>query len=558
MTTLLKRDSSKIRVVLVLLLASLTLLLTACPGEPTLVRPEIILSVNDADLPDGGGPVTLTAEVTKGEVDSVTFARDKGAAIPAVTTPDARGDFVTTVTVTETTTFTATATGPGGTGSSNSEQVTVAPPNPANDPKAPNATAALKGFEDLALVVGAPTGLAVVATTIPGVTGGIVGDVKAETKPTSKGNVEIKAGTNVLEFVYTPNAGATGTDFFEYTVAKSNREAEGRIDISLADISSADIQLADSLADINDTSSQRILLVSDITCNSNNNSSRSCISLEANQELIGLGSITVDGMTITNANTTKPKIIANIPNTRQPGVPACSFNPPEPCEETTVVNLADNVIIEGIELAGTGEGYFVGFKGESDSNSVDTLSGNITIKNVTMNGSSGKPIYIKYGQGTNYGNYNLLIESLDLNDANDTLVIGNPKKLTFKSSTIELVEPFGDNVGINIDESVGSDIEIDDVDVDMESTVYKLDVTPGNNAAPFIIDSRKSGVTTELTVKNTDIVIGEIAASDVFSFKVRANGTSAINITDSSANTAPRDVQYSPSGITGEIDITLN
>jgi hypothetical protein len=562
MTKLLRTNPSTTRVVLALLLTSLTLLLTACPEDPALVKPEITLSVSDTNLPDGGGEVILTAEVTKGTVNDVTFKRDKGAAIPVVTTPNAQGDFVTTVTVTETTTFTATATGPGGTAPSTPTggvKVTVAPINPINDPKAPSATSALEGFEDLDLVVGTPTGLAVVATTIPGVTGGIVGEVKPETKATSKGNVTILAGTDRLEFSYTPNDGATGTDSFEYTVVKASREAKGRIDITLADISSADVQLADSLADINDTSSQHILLTSDVRCTTN-----PCITLENNQALIGLGTITVDDITITNANSTKPKIIANIPGTRPSGTPSGSG------AESRVIILADDVTIEGIEITSDSgnetSAYFTAMYGRSDrtSGSENVLDGDIIIRNVTISRSNGKPIYLQYtfpyNPSATFGTYHLFIENLDLNDANDTLVIGNPTELDFKDSTVELLQPsgtgagpnaFGDNAGVLVASYVNSDVTIDNVDVSMENTFYQIDNGPeNNNAVPFEVSSDRSDITTTLVVKNSDVTFGDIpSGSDSAAFRVKGNGGTVNIDEDASVNNTSKEGSSDAPGI---------
>jgi hypothetical protein len=353
--------------------------------------------------------------------------------------------------------------------------------------------------------------------------------------------VTIVAGTNALAFNYLPAKSFTGQDSFEYTVNSGGQQATGTItvDVKLLD---PKISTVSSLSDItNLPESQTIILTKQIFCNEPD-VAKPCITLKSRQTLTGIVT-TADGVTISSPDA---GILADRPETRQPGTPACRFlNPQVNCSETVVVQLADDVTIENIEISGAGKGYFVGFKGKSDSNSENTLSGNIVIKNVVMKGSNGKPIYTVYGEGTNYGNYNLLIENLDIQDANDTVVIGNPKTLVFKNSTIEFVKPFGDNVGINIDESVGSEMTLDNVDVTMESTEFKLDVDPtGFNATPFIIDSRKSGTTTNLTVKNCDITIGEIAASDVVSFKVRANNSSTLNITDSTNNKAPRGAQY--------------
>jgi outer membrane lipoprotein SlyB len=458
--------------ILTLLLISLFLLLNAC-GDPT-TQAEITLSVNDSSLPDGGGPVTLTAEVTKGEVDSVTFKRDKGAAIPEVTTPNAQGDFVTTVTIAETTTFTATATGPEGNATvkpAAGVRVTVDGPSNENDPVAPDATAALKGVAGIALTTDTPTELSVVVTTIPGVTGEIVGQVKAETVKSRRGvDVSIKAGDGVLSFTY--SASTSGTDSFEYTVTRASREAKGTVTLDIQALPSG-YALVDTLAEVNSSGSSRLILTGDVTC-----SSSPCVVMDSGQTLAGTLAIPELGVTVTNS--VKPKIVADIPNTREPGTPACDFDPRPNCLETRVIELADSTTVDGVDIVGEGENYFIAIYGRGDTSNV--LDGSIKLKNVTLTGSSGKPIYIQYALTYNpsntFGNYNLEIEGLTVNDANDTVVIGHPKTLLFKDSEIELIQPFGDNVGIDIRTDVDSTLTVDNVDVFMESTEYKLDINP--------------------------------------------------------------------------------
>ena len=579
------RRSPSTEAVFTFLLVSLLLFLTACGGSPGL---EITLKVNDSSLPDGGGPVQLTAEVTRGEADSVTFIRDKGADIPEVTTPNNQGDFVTTVIVTETTTFTAEATGPDGTASSTPAEgvtVEVEPRNPENDPKAPSSTAPLKGFETLDLVVGTPAGLAVVATTIPGVTGEIVGNVKAETKDTSQGKVTILGGTDKLEFLYEPNAGAgaKATDSFEYTVVKANREDTGTIQLELAPIGSAGFEVVSTndINRINDSSKSVVVLATDVTCNKSiSNNAEPCVRLDNNQRLMGVGSVTLDGVTLTNGSSVKPKIIANMARTRKSGTASCvtvdallavnpdafssgeEFDPRPNCEETKVIILGDDSTVEGIEITSSStdeaSSYFIAIYARAErkpGSSDNVLDGDVTIKNVTVNRSNGKPIYMQYlfpyDANNTFGNYNLTIEGLDLNDANDTLVVGNPNRFTFKDSQVELLQPggnnagpqpFGDNAGIQIADYRGGDVTIDNVDVFMESPNYRIDFgNPGNNAVPFEIATEGVGVTTNLVVKNSDITFGNIpSGSDTAAFRVKGsnNGTVVINQSESVNNTS--------------------
>jgi hypothetical protein len=575
----------KIKVLLTLFISALTVLLTACPSVEIEPKPEFILSVDQPNLA-GGGNITLKVEITKGKVTSVTFKTDKGAAIPPVTTPNSEGDFVATVAVTETTKFTAEVKGPGGTTTTPTDKAVTVTVTPGEMPKAPSSSTALKGFENMSLTVGTATGLTVITETIPGVTGNIVGDVKAETKNTSKGKVTIQGVADGLEFVYTPNAGATGADSFEYTVTNSGGTATGKIDITLAALSSAGFQLADSIDDINDTNKAIVFLTKDITCiKPTSENTIPCVTLDNNQSLIGLGSATVGGVTITNAGSSKPKIIASFSGTRRSGTAVCKtdsngdpipappgeFEPQPNCVESRVIQLADNTTVEGLEITSNttdeSKGYFIAIFGETDRNSnqgIDTLSGNITIKNVTINRSNGKPIYMKFGQGTNYGNYNLLIEGLDLNDANDTMVIGNPKTFVFRNSKVEMLQPvgisggsgpqaFGDSAGILVQSYINSDVTLDDVDVFMQSTKYRIDFFPqNNNASHFEIASSQAGRTMNLTVKNCDLTYGPNGILDAGSRSIEVTGNAGtVNITGSTNNTSAQPASYSGT-ITGD------
>jgi hypothetical protein len=564
----------------------LGVVLVAC-STPVEVKPEITLRADKTSL-SSPGDITLIVDVIRGRVDSVTFKTNKSSVLPPVTVPNKDGDFVATVTVQETTTFTAEATGPGGTTTTPAAQavtVTVAPVDP---PRAPSSSTPLRGFENVNLTVGTPTGLTVVAPTIPGVTGSIVGNVQAETKTTSKGRVTIQAAAGKLEFLYTPNTSATGADFFEYTVTNAGGTAKGKIDISLAALSSADFQLADSLAEINDTSKSLVFLTSDVTCTrSASENTNPCVRLDNNQSLIGLGSATVNGVTLTNASSAKPKIIASFAETRKSGTASCGtidallannpdaftnneeFDPRPNCEETKVVILRDNTTVEGIEITSNSNDesstYFVAIYARADravGSPDNVLDGNIKIKNVTINRSNGKPIYLQYTfdadgvAAPEYGNYNLEIDGLDLNDANDTLVIGNPRNLTFRNSTIELLQPkgnnagpqpFGDNSGVQIANYVSGNIILDNVDVFMESTKYRIDFMPeSNNGTPIEVFSDtgfNSSVTTNLTIKNSDITYGPngILSPNVASFRVIADGaTIAINSSESTNNKSVR------------------
>jgi hypothetical protein len=574
-----RKKPSDSSLVIALLLAVITASLVACGDPPSEIIPALTLTVNKTNLPDGGGEVVLTAKVTnEATVTSVTFKADKGAAIPPVTTPNKAGDFVTTVSVAETTKFTAEAAGPGGVWKSPAEgtTVTVALPDPKNDPKAPSSSLAVKGFANMTLTTGNPSGLSVVVSSIPGVTGEIDGQVKAETVKSSKGlDVTIEAGDGVLTFSYP--AGSAGKDSFQYTVTKTSREAKGKIDIDIQAIP-GDIEVIDgndTVNTINNSSKPVILLAKDVICTR----SDICITLDSGQTLTG--TLNVDGVTITNS--VKPKIIANMPGTRKSGTAFCGtvaellavnpdaftsgeeYDPRPNCTETRVIELADNVTIEGIEItsSSTDESstYFTAMFAKADGNNhSETLDGRIVIKDVTITRSNGKPIYVQYqlnGSPSVYADYEMEIEGLILEDANDTLVLGNPKRLLFKDSSIELVQPegnnagpqpFGDNVGVQIASYISGDITIDNVDVFMESTRYRIDFRPeGTNAVPFEIVNFRSGAAVSLTVKNTDVVFGDILASDVAAFKVKGEtGTVTINQGASVNNTATEGSSNTP------------
>jgi outer membrane lipoprotein SlyB len=566
MTKLTRRRESIVG--LVVLFVLLLISLVACTDPPpSQVKPEVTLTLSKSELPDGGGEVILTARVTKGTATSVTFKGDKGAAILPVESSDAAGNFVTTVTVTTTTKFTAQATGSAGVGNvSEVKTVTVAPPDPAQNPVAPPTTTAIKGFANITLTSGKPSasGLSVVAATIPSVTGAIVGQVKAETVKSTRGlDVVIEAGDGVLSFRYP--ASAAGKDSFQYTVSRTNREVKGKIDIDIQALPS-DVEVIDGtegIDTINGTNKTKILLAKDVTCTAIN----TCVTLKSGQTLAG--TLSVNGVTITNS--VKPKIIANMPLTRKSGTAVCKFDaddnpipaPPgeyEPypnCTETRVIRLADDVTVEGIEITSSSSdessSYFIALFADADGDSRnEVLDGLITIKDVTITRSNGKPIYIKYeldGSDPVIADYDMVIEGLTLKDANDTLVISNPSTLTFRNSTIELLQPkgnnagpqpFGDNAGVQIANFISGDITLDNVDVFMESTRYRIDFgTPGTNAVPFEIWNARSGTTTTLTVKNSDITFGDIVSADVAAFKVQGNsGTVAINESASINNTS--------------------
>jgi hypothetical protein len=532
---------------LALLFAALLILLIACdtPTNPSVIKPEVSLLVDETDLADGGGEVTLTAKVTRGKATSVTFTADTGIEIPSATETTA-GEFVTKVNVTTTTRFTAQASGPGGAGATTqAKTVTVAPANPVNDPEAPSSTAALKGFEDVDLAVGSWAGLAVSVTTIPGVTGNISGEVQAETIETSKGTVTIKAGADKLEFLYAPKPGAEGSDSFQYTVLKTGRTDKGTITIALQPLPVA-IDIidgeTDDAGDITGSLGDIIMLAKDVTCNSDR-----CVRLEAGQQLIGVGSVTINGVTITNASSTKPKIIANIPGTRQPGTPGGSGS------ESKVIELADDTKVEGIEIDGAGARYFVALFGATYDGAA-VLEGDITIKNVLINNSNGKPIYFKCtdfpcSQSVNYGAYNLTIENLRVENAFDTLVIGAPGSLVFKNSFVDLRQPtvnsqsFGDNVGIDIEDLLSASLEFNNVDVYMQSPKNKLDNNPINyGAIPFVITNRRPSGTTRLTFLNNDITFGtpdsNWSLGSVRTMRLSASAGASIAISNSANNTS--------------------
>lgn len=581
MTKLTRKKLSKSSF-LTLLLALVTVLFVACGGpSPDQIIPEITLTVDKTDLPDGGGEVVLTVKVTnRGKVTSVTFKGDKGAAIPPVTSANEAGDFVTTVSVTETTKFTAEATGPAGVGKSPAEgkTVTVAPVDSKNDPKAPNSASAVKGFANMTLTTGAPSGLSAIVSDIPGVTGAIDGQVKAETVKSVKGlDVTIEAGDGVLLFRYP--AISKGKDSFQYAVTKTGREAKGKIEIDIQSMPS-DVEVIDgndTVDTINGSSKSKILLAKDVACTVDR-----CIRLDSNQTLAG--TMVIDGVPVSNS--VKPKILASIPFTRKSGTASCGtvdkliednggtfpadeYDPRPNCIETSVIVLADDTTVEGIEITSpddvTDEAntYFIAIFARADrepSSGENVLDGNIKIKDVTINRSNGKPIYIKYTFPSRdplnptptptYGHYNLEIDGLDLNDANDTLVIGNPQKLVFKNSTLEFLQPvgeaggsgpqpFGDNSAVQVASyNSGGDITFDNVDVYMESPRYRIDFgAEGNNCTPIEIfndNSFTAPITTDVTVKNSEVTFGT-SNSDVYAFKVRSFG-GTVNIGSSSTN----------------------
>lgn len=565
---------------LFLVAVSLLILLTACARQdPATIIPEISLNANKKDLPGGGEDVLLIVEVLNGaQVDKVSFKAEPALEIADVTAPNEKGEFVTRVRVKQTTKFTAEALGPAGMGASepNGTLVTVAPLDP-DDPFAPDSSADVKGFAGMTLTMAAPVGLSVVAPDIPGVTGEISGQVKAETVKSGKGlDVEIEAGDGVLRFSYP--ATTRGRDSFEYTVLKGDKEDKGKIFVDIQDVAAvaSDVEVidgSDDADDINGSSKPYVLLTKDVNCTVDR-----CIRLDEGQTLAG--AMTIAGLRVTNS--VKPKILASIPNTRKsgtatclkdengntvPGAPPGDFDPYPNCVETNVIVLNDNTTVEHVEITSpdsvTDEAntYFVALFARGDSTSGENvLDGDIKIKDVTINRSNGKPIYIKYtfpsanssGATPVYGNYNLEIDGLDLNDANDTLVIGNPQKLVFKNSTIDLTQPvgisggsgpqpFGDNSGVQIvNYNDGGDITLDNVDVFMESPKYRIDFeAPGDNCTPIEIYNHNayvSSVTTKVLVKNSDITYGTSSlGGNQASFKIQSIG-GRVDINSASVN----------------------
>jgi Bacterial Ig domain len=522
----------------------LVLLIAACsnPSDPTPnVKPEISLSADKTAL-TGSGDVTLTVNVLAGGVDSVTFKADKGSPIPSVTTPNAEGDFVTTVTLQETTTFTAEATGPGGTTTTPaSEAVTVTvteePPPPVESPEAPSPAQAFKTYREVTYVHGiTPTEFsATSAWTVEGVKG----DVAAETKATaSGGTVTILAGTNTLAFSYKPKANFTGSDSFEYSVSANGITKTGTIKVEVALLPSSIFPLS-FLPDFNSTLiNQTVLVTKPLFCTTS-----PCLRLREGQTLAGKV-VTGDNITLTSPTA---EISANIPGTRQPGTASGSGT------ETRVVELSDSASVKDLKISGEGSRYFVAIFGATyDGPAV--LEGKINIENVTITDSNGKPIYFACkdfpcSQSVLYGEYDLTIDNLRVESAFDTLVVSVPGKFTFKNSVVELKQPtvnsqaFGDNVGIDLTDLLGATLEFDNVDVYMESPKKKLDNGPVTyTAIPFVISSGKPGETTTLVFKNNDITFGQPdsnwSLSTVKTVKLAVASGAAMNIVDSTGNTS--------------------
>jgi hypothetical protein len=531
---------SRVKVALALLFGVLTVLLTACPG-PNEVKPEIILSADKSNI-IGSANVTLKVEVTKGVVDSVTFKGTKGAAIPPVTKANTAGDFVAVVSVAETTTFTAEAKGPAGTTTTPAAKaVTVTVTPSAETPVAPSQT--FKTYKEVALLYGVtPTGFSATSTVT---VQGIKGDVAAATdKTTAKGGkVSIVAGKDALAFNYRPATSFVGSDdSFEYTVSLNGKTATGKITVTVADLP-VEIFKISTLGDLNSTvANQTVIVTKEIPCSTN-----PCVRLLEGQTLTGKV-VTSDGITILSPTA---GIKANIPNTREAGTASCGVKPRPNCLETVVIELADNTSVEHLQISGEGERYFVAIRGVTYEGS-NILEGNITIGNVVIKNSNGKPIYFKCkdfpcSQSTQYGAYNLTIDKLRLESAFDTLVIGVPGRLTFKDSSIELKQPtvnnqdFGDNVGIDLEDLLSAPIEFNNVDVFMESPKKNLDDGGESyTAVPFAVTNRKSGSTTNLTVANCDITFGDPdinwSLSNVKTFKLEVFSGANISITSNSLN----------------------
>jgi hypothetical protein len=509
----------------------LAVLLIACDNDPGPSRPEIRLTVDKPSVTSGDA-VTLTVEVVKGTVTSVTFKRDKGEAIPPVTEADDQGKFVTTVTVTEKTVFTASATGPNGTAQSKAVTVeTTALPQPVAVDQS------FVTYREIPLLYGVtPSQLA--ATSQVKVEG-IIGDVVAETdKATEKGGkVTIVAGKNELAFNYTPPTNRfTGKDTFEYLVKSGEQTKPGTITVDVKGLDPK-VSVVSTLSDIAGLpEAQTIVLNKQIFCNQD-----PCIRMKNNQTLTGEFT-TSEGITITSP---EAGILANIPGTRQPGTPGGSGS------ESRVIELADNSSVRNLEITGDGLRYFVAIRGTT-YDGAGVLEGDISIENVTIKNSNGKPVYFKCqdfpcSQSVNYGKYNLTIDKLRVESAFDTLVFGVPGKLTFKNSFVDLRQPsvnsqsFGDNVGIDVEDLLGASIEFNDVDVYMESPKNKLDNNDINwSATPFVITNRRSGTTTNLTVANCDITFGtpdtNWSLATVKTFKLSASSGAAIAISANSVN----------------------
>jgi hypothetical protein len=537
-----------VRIGLVLLVISALLFFAGCTNSSGTSAPEIALKVDQKTVANGD-EVTLTAEVLKGTVTSVTFKADKGAAIPPVTTPNQAGDFVAKVQVTQTTTFTAEATGPEGTSKATpatKATVTVT----SEPPEAPAQT--FTAYKDVSLLVGiTPTDF---AATSDLTVEGVKGNVEAVTdQATAKGGkVTIEAGSNALAFNYRPAKSFTGTDSFDYTVSGNGETKTGTITLTVKNLPT-NVTLLSTLANIGETQivNQTIVLTKTIAC-----ASSPCISLLEGQTLTGKA-VTTDGITLVSPTA---GILANIPGTRQPGTASGQG------AETRVIELADGSSVKNLTIDGSGEKYFVAIFGTTYDDGSTRLEGNINIEDVVIKNSNGKPIYLKCqapacDPNILYGEYNLTINNLRIESAFDTVVIGSPGTLSFTNSVIELKPPFGDNVGIDIVDTIGASLTLDNVDVFMETTDYILDgnANTDGNGKPFIITSNKPGATTTLTVKNCDITYGDsVNLSSVITFKLQANNAT-ISIVNSTGNTSEAtnpSIQPTITG-TGAINGTL-
>jgi hypothetical protein len=480
-----------------LLFAALAVFLTACPG-PEIPQPaKISLVADPTSLPAAGGEVTLTVTVDEGTVTSVDFLAD-GTSVG--TDGDGGDGFSVKYTVPANTATTAktikfVATGTAGSATVNSNEVDVtqaAAPNPGTSVAPDKTINTVAGIPTVSGI--AATGLQAVAAEVTGVQGTVSTTVA---RAPTKGTVVIQAGTNQLKFTYTPNAGATGTDSFQYTAKNGNAAAAtGTITLNLAKTVRAPNAAGTTLTNLNEAGVNEVVVVTgtgDIAC-----AVDPCVNLENGQVILGNGTVTIGDVTLTNS-AAKRSIVANM------GVG----------DLATVIKLANDVTVQGINISsGANNAGNNIFRAITDFGG-PLVTGAITLKDIDINMGGSTAASIDIGTEIAADRANTIVMDdvtvAGLNDGATGITIKSAGSVSIinVSPTVTVAYDVGNILGTGIS-IVGANttIVLDGAAVTSAANDNDADPTNAPPSPAFTINKTGVGTTMSLTVKNTRTTVG--------------------------------------------------
>lgn len=489
-----------------LILALALGLLSACgDNTPGLT---MTLTANPTEVASGA-TTALEATFTgdSGDVATVEFAiKDSETAFTTDDTP-ADGFTATSPAVSVATTFVARAKDASG-----AELATAEAPVTTTGPQPRAADKAVTTLAGVPVVGGGTaTGLAVTTDKLVFENGTPQKVAGSETG----GVAVVEANGN---FTFTPADGFTGAASFKYSVGT----AEGTVTVTVNALPDNTV-VARSLQDLNDATSPTstvttIILGDMIVCDAD-----PCIRLKTGQTLQGSG--TVAGVSLSNPNA---KLDANRSDAG---------------ELTTVIELAPDTTVEGLEISG--EDLFSGIRGRD----VD-LSGTINIKDVTLVGPATNALLtIRHEDGTAFGSfYTLNVEGLTVTGANRPIGVSGFSSLNFKDSTVGIDITYAPNsaeFGLSFHAYGDATAVVENIDVVSEQ---------GNpEFAPMKFAQSSGGGVYNLTVANNDVSFADgvdLATVNAYFFnygntspttgKIVLNAASTGNTTEASSTGATR------------------